>query len=259
MKLTILLFKYELFNVLRGKWIFAYAVLFAMFSDGILQFGSDPMKSAASLMSIVLLIVPMVSTLYSTIYWYNSEGFTSLLLAQPVRRTRLYLCRWIAISSALSAGFVGGMSLPLILNDGFGGPVFLLLVLGVIMTFVFAALGMLTSVLISDRMKGIGIAFVVWFYFAFAHDSLVFCIQSAARDYPMEIPSMLLIGINPIGLARVTLLLRMNFAALMGYTGTVLQRVFSGPAAYSLTGSTLVLWMVIPVFLGIGLFRRKDF
>jgi Cu-processing system permease protein len=209
-------------------------------------------------MSITLLIVPMVSTLYSSIYWYNSEGFTRLLLTQPTQRSRIYLCRWAALSIALSGAFVVGCTFPLVFESAIDGASCLLLFLGMILAFIFVAIGMLTSVFVADRMTGIGLAFSAWFYFSIVHDSLVFIAQSTFHDYPMEIPSMILTAVNPIDLVRMTLLMKMNFSALMGYTGTVLQKSLSGVQGYALIIGTLMLWLCVPTVIGMRLFRRRD-
>jgi Cu-processing system permease protein len=253
------LFKYEFMNVARGKWLVTYAFLFAIFSQAVLLFGSEPGKAVASLMSIVLLVIPMVSALYSSIYWYNSDRFTMLLLTQPIRRGRIYLNRWIALSWSLSAGFLAGICLPLAMNRAFDGPVVLLLALGVVLTFIFTALGLAISVLMPDRMKGISLVFTAWLYLAIIHDSLVFGMISMLHDYPMEIPAMLLTAVDPIDLARLTVLLNLDMAALMGYTGTVLQRSLSTPLGGALISLALFIWVAVPMLGGLKVFEKMDF
>lgn len=253
------LLKYELFNVLRGRWLILYALLFAGFGEALLQFGADPVKAVVSLMSVTLLVIPLVSVLYASVYWYSAEGFTSLLLTQPVRRDGMYVARWLAISSALSSAFVMGGALPLALNGALDSHAGLLLGLGVCLTFIFTGLGLLCSVWITDRMKGLGAAFTIWFYFSIVHDGLVFLFMATFHEYPMELPSMLLAAANPIDLVRILLLLAMDYAALMGYTGAVLQKVLSGSAAQALLAGALAFWLGVPLWAGIRRFRRRDF
>ena len=97
------LLKYEIFNVVRARWLILYGLFFAGFTIAILQFGRDPVKAAASLSSVVLLILPMISILYASVYWYHSEPFTGLLLTQPLGRRTVYLARWCATGAALAA------------------------------------------------------------------------------------------------------------------------------------------------------------
>lgn len=253
------LFKYELFNVLRGRWLIAYAVLFATLSGALLQLGSDPQKIVASLMSVILLVIPMVSILYASIYWYNSEGFTGLLLTQPIPRNKIYMARWFAISIALSSGFLIGTFPMLALHSALDTTSILLLALGVTLSFIFASLGLLISVVVTERMTGIGASFLAWFYLAIVHDGLVFLMMSSFHDYPLEIPSMIVTAINPVDLARVSLLLSLDLSAMMGYTGTILQKSLSGGTGAVLITGTLGLWIVVPLVLGVLRFHKRDF
>lgn len=253
------LLKYELVNVLRGRWLIAYAILFAALSGALLQFGSDPQKIVASLMNVVLLVIPMVSILYASIYWYNAEGFTGLLLTQPIPRNKIYLARWFAISTALSSGFFVGTFPMLALHSALDHSSALLLGLGVALSFIFASLGLLISVIVTDRMAGIGVSFLVWFYLAIVHDGVVFLMMSTFHDYPLEIPSMVVTAVNPVDLARVSLLLSLDLSALMGYTGTVLQKSLSGGLGSVLITGTLIVWIGLPLFLGVHHFHKRDF
>lgn len=258
MKLSTL-FKYEFFNVLRGRWLIAYAVLFAGFGQALLQFGSSPAKAEASLMSVILLVVPLVSTLYSAVYWYGSQGFTILLMTQPIPRPRIYVARWLAISCALAAAQAAGLLVPLAINGALDAGSLLLPLVGSCLTVIFVAVGLFTSVREPDRMKGIGFAFLAWFYFAVVHDGLVFILLSALREYPIEGAAMFLTGINPIDLGRVAMLLHFDGSALMGYTGTVLQKALNGPLGVSLILPALALWVGLPVAWGARTFLRRDF
>ena len=58
---------------------------------------------------------------------------------------------------------------------------------------------------------------------------------------------------------RILLLLQLDTAALMGYTGAVFERFFGSAVGIAIAGSALVLWTLIPVGLGLRRFRTKDF
>jgi len=65
--------------------------------------------------------------------------------------------------------------------------------------------------------------------------------------------------LNPIDLGRILILLEFDISALMGYTGAVFSQ-FLGSAKGMLTASfMLVLWLVLPMWLGLILFKKKDF
>lgn len=253
------LFKFEFLNVIRAKWLIFYGLFFFGFTLALLQFNGDPSRAAASLLNIVLLIVPMISVLYASIYWYNSETFTSLLLTQPLRRTSLYFATWLAISVGLSAGFVVSCGTAFVASRVFDLGTVALLLFGGILSFIFVGIGLLVSVSFNDRMRGIGAAFIFWLYFAVFHDAVVFMVLSTLKDYPIEIPGMILMASNPIDLARVSLLLVMDLGAMMGYTGKILQQSLSSGLGFLLIGAALLIWIVIPTWLGLKRFSRKDF
>jgi len=252
------LIKFEAFNVIRARWLIFYGLFFAGFTLGLLQFGGDARKVAASLSSVVLLIVPMASVLYGTVYWYSAEAFTQLLLTQPLRRGAVYLARWVAISLSLGGTFVLGTFFPLLITGALDSSSGLLLFTGFMLSLIFVAIGMLAAVWVKDRMRGIGVAFVVWLYFAVLHDTLVFFLVTVFRDYPIETPAMLLMAVNPIDLARVSLLMGLDMAAMMGYTGRMLQKFLGYGKGLSLMALLLFAWAFLPAWAGARKFRRKD-
>lgn len=252
------LFSYEFRNVLRARWLPLYGLIFAAFAFAVLRLGGDPAKAIMSLESLTLLVVPMVSVLYASIYWYNNEAFTQLLLTQPLRRGKVFLARWTAISVSLAGSFAVGTGLPLAVSGALVPAAWLLIGLGTLLSFSFVGIGMTISVAVGDRMKGIGACLVLWLYCALLHDAVVFFVFSAFSEYPVEVPGLLLMAANPIDLARVLLLLALDLSAMMGYTGRILQKTLSGPGGAVYSTLMLTLWTLLPVIIGTRIFRRKD-
>ena len=253
-----LLVRYQLADMARAKWIFIYSLFFFFFTNALLMFGGDSSKAVASVLSIVLFAVPMISVLYASIYWYNSEAFNSLLLTQPLRRSSIFLSHWLSISIGLAASFSFSTGGALLLNRSFDSSSLTVLFFGDVLSFIFVALGLLIAVCFSDRMKGVGAAFLLWLYFSILHDVLVFALISFLKDYPIEIPAIFLMAGNPIDLARVHVLLTLDLPAMMGYTGKILQHILSGAMGLVLTSGALLLWIGLPVGAGIAVFRRRD-
>lgn len=253
-----LLLRYQLQNVLRARWLPAYALFFFLFTCGIMRFGGGDAKATASLLNVVLLIVPAVSILYASIYWYNSESFTVLLLTQPVTRGSVYLAGWLAVSAGLGASYFVSTGAALLAFLGFSAQSLILLFCGLLLTCIFVGLGLLIAVTVNDRMKGIGLALLVWIYFSLLHDSVTFAVIAGFNDYPIEVPSMLLMAFSPVDLTRVNVLLHSDAAALMGYTGRVLQKTLSSAWGAALTATLLGAWVTVLVSAGVMSFRRKD-
>jgi Cu-processing system permease protein len=99
----------------------------------------------------------------------------------------------------------------------------------------------------------------VWLLLGLLYDGVVLFVVAVFSDYPIERPLLLITFANPIDLGRMLMLLQLDVAALMGYTGAVFQRFFAGTSGIALASAALAGWVLIPLALGARLFRRKDF
>ena len=261
MNTTLKIIRYELHDVLRSRSLVAYALFFLLASEALLRFG-DGAKAAVSLMNIVLLIIPLVSIVFSTMYLYGSREFTELLLAQPVQRRQLFVGQFLGLTLPLSAAFLLGIGAPLLFRFGSVGhdAVFLVLAAcGVALTFTFVAIAALITARVDDRLKGIGAAIGLWLALTVLYDGLVMIGLTIFADYPLERPALAAMIANPIDLARVLMLLRLDVSALMGYTGAVFERFFGSAGGAVLASLALVMWTGVPLLLGARRFQRKDF
>ena len=99
----------------------------------------------------------------------------------------------------------------------------------------------------------------MWALVAVLYDAAVLTLVAMASDRALEKPLLALTFANPIDLARVLLLLRLDAAGLMGYTGAAFQHFFAGWWGAALALAALMAWVAIPVSLGARAFHRKDF
>jgi Cu-processing system permease protein len=256
-------FVYQLRDLVRSKWLIAYALFFFIAAEGLLRYGGSDAKALLSLSSLVLLVVPLITVVYGTVYLYNTREFTELLLAQPVRRAQLYAGLYLGVTAALSASVVLGVAVPFLMHGGLGEPalrgafVTLLFTAGAL-TCVFTALAILIATRTEDRLRGLGAAIAVWLALALLYDGVVLIGVATFSDYPLERVVLIAMFFNPVDLARVLLLMQFDNAALMGYTGAVFERFFSGAGMFA-AGSALLAWIAIPALLGARAFRQKDF
>jgi Cu-processing system permease protein len=256
--------KYELHDVIRSRWLLAYGAFFLVITDALLRFSDVPTKALLSLMSIVLFIIPLVSAVFGTMYLYNAREFTELLLAQPVGRRQMYAGLYLGLALPLSASFLLGIGVPfgmhgILADAALRGTVLALAGAGAGLTFVFLGLAILIAVKADDKVKGLGAAIGIWLAFAVLYDGLVLLLATMLADYPLERPMLGLMLANPVDLARVVLLLQFDVSALMGYTGAVFSRFFGGASGMLIAAAVLLLWVLVPVGLGLRSFRRKDF
>ena len=254
--------RYELSNVIRSRWLLMYTLLFLLLTDALFRFGGSGSRAVLSLMNLVLVLVPLVSLVFGTMYLYQAREFIELLLAQPVGRRELFTGLYAGLSTPLAAGFLVGVGLPILLRGGAAGPLGPLAVLlgaGVVLTFVFTGLAFVTALAFEDRAKGLGLAIVLWLLVAVVYDGFILLVIASFGSYRLETPVLALTIANPVDLARVLLLLQFDIAALMGYTGTVFQHFFGGLAGTVISILALLLWIAVPFLLGLWRFRRKDF
>src|SRR5262245_11393616 len=107
--------KYVMLDILRSKIIIGYTLFLLEVSLSVFALEDSSSKGLISLLNIILIIVPLVSIIFSTIYVYNSAEFIELLVSQPIKRRTLWLSVYIGLSLALSLAFFIGTGLPILL------------------------------------------------------------------------------------------------------------------------------------------------
>jgi Cu-processing system permease protein len=249
--------KYVLYDILRNKVVLAYTLFLFVVSMSLFQMEESSSKAVLSLLNIVLIVVPLISMVFSTIHWYNSYEFVELMLTQPISRKKVFLSEYMGIGSSLVTAYLIGVGVPVLLynfdNVGLG-----LVLIGSLLTLVFVSIAFLASVRSKDKARGIGIALMLWFYFALIYDGLVLLVLFAFSDYPLEKLTLLLSSLNPIDLGRIFLMLQMDVSALMGYTGATYKEFFGSSFGFFYTLVILALWAVVPLWLAVRSFGKKD-
>ncbi len=249
--------KYVFYDILRTRFIVLYTVLLFVSTFALFQIGSDPSKVVMSLLNIVLMVIPLISIVFTTIHFYNSYEFIELMLAQPIDRRVIFLGEYLAVSSSLCLAFLVGCGIPVFLH-GVNAASFTLLFCGTVLTMVFVSLAFLASVLTRDKAKAIGIALLFWFYFSLIYDGFLLWFVYAFSDYPLEKITLVLISLNPVDLARVIMLLQLDISALMGYTGAFYKDFFGSNLGILLSTLVLILWIVVPFSFSLRIFNNKD-
>lgn len=249
--------KYILLDILRNKIIIGYTVLLMVIAFSLFMMEDNAAKAMLGLMNITLLIIPLVSSIFCTIYLYNSAEFIELLVAQPIRRTKLLSGIYLGLVASLSIATIIGIGIPVILYspDASG---FTLLATAIALSIVFASLALLAAVLTRDKARGIGLALLLWFYFSFIYDGLVLMVLLQFADYPMEKAMLGMSMLNPIDLGRILLLLQLDISAMMGFTGALFRSFFGSSQGMFFAAINILAWMVIPALLAIRKFTRKD-
>ncbi|MBM3415698.1 MAG: ABC transporter permease [Bacteroidetes bacterium] len=249
--------KYVLYDIVRSKIILAYTLFLLIVSVSMFQMEENSSKAMLSLLNIVLIVLPLVSLVFTTIHYYNSYEFIELMSSQPMSRTRILMSEYAGVSISLLSAFLAGVGLPVMLfaADATG---YALLFTGICLTLVFTSIAFLASVIARDKARGIGLALLLWFYFALIYDGLVLLILFSFSDYPLEKLTLLLSALNPVDLGRIFIMLKMDVSTLMGYTGALYKDFFGSNTGILFTAGIMLVWIIVPFWLAVRKFKRKD-
>ena len=244
-------------DILQSRILVVYTLILLVTALSLFGLEDNVNKGILSLLNIVLILVPLFSIIFSTIYIYNSAEFIELLVSQPLRRRSLWLSFLIGLSVSLSLAFIIGIGVPiLIFQINIVG--LLMMLVGVLLSIIFVTIALLAAVQIRDKAKGIGMAIFLWMYFSLLFDGFVLFLLFQFADYPLERPMILVSALNPIDLGRILILLQLDISAMMGYTGAIFKDFFGTIWGLFFSFFILGLWIFIPAYFSTRKFNRKD-
>lgn len=249
--------KYVIIDILRNRIMLAYTAFLLVLSLSIFNLEDNSAKGLLSLLNVVLIIVPLVSILFASIYVYNSAEFLELLVSQPLKRKTIWFSIFSGLAFSLVLAFFIGVGIPVLLYES-GATGLMLITAGLFLSVIFVAIAMLATVKTRDKARGIGVAILLWLYFSLLFDGLVLFLLFQFSDYPMEKMMVGISALNPIDLSRIMVLLKMDVSAMMGYTGAVFKNFFGTVTGTVIAMAVLFLWMALPVLLSARRFNRKD-
>jgi Cu-processing system permease protein len=249
--------KIILIDILKSKIALAYTFILAILSWSSFALEDNSAKGILTILNVILFTVPLVSILFATIYLYNSSEFIELLLSQPIKRRKIWISLFLGLSISMILAFFVGAGIPLLINspDSIG---IIMLINGCLITVIFTALAFLSSILTRDKAKGIGIAIMTWLFFALLFDGLVLFLLFQFQDYPIENAMVGITAFSPIDLARIQILLHLDVSAMMGYTGAIFKDFFGTAIGLIVSFLLLSLWVIIPFFISLRKFNKKD-
>jgi Cu-processing system permease protein len=249
--------RYVLYDILRSKVVIGYTLFLLIVSMSMFSLEENSSKAILSLLNIVLIVIPLISLIFTTIHYYNSYEFIELMLAQPMSRTKILLSEFAGVSLSLGGAFLIGVGLPVLMYS-FDAVGMALLFTGFALTLIFSSIAFFASVKSRDKARGIGAALLLWFYFALIYDGIVLMILFAFDEYPLEKLTLLLSALNPIDLGRIFIMLKMDVSALLGYTGALYKDFFGSLSGMLYTVAVMAVWLFVPALLAVKAFKTKD-
>ncbi len=255
--------KYSFYDLMRSRWSYVYFAFYLALGFVLLFLNNDMHKAIITLLNIIIVLTPLIGTIFGVMYYYNSKEFTELLLAQPIKRSKIFLGQYIGISVSLTLSLVLGLGIPFLMYGLFKSTAIfdfaLLIVVGSLLNFIFVALAFNIALSNDNKIKGFGYAILMWLFLAVIYDGLFLISLIVFNEYPLDKFSLVATMFNPIDLSRILILLKLDISALLGYTGAVFKQFFGTNFGLLVSLAVMFLWVIFPVWRINYKLRKKDF
>jgi Cu-processing system permease protein len=262
----------EIRESLRNRWFVLYTAAFAILSIslaalsmagtgtyGLAGFG----RTAASLVNLVLLIVPLMGLTAGAgaIAGERERGTLAYLLAQPINRLEFLAGKFLGLAAALLASLAIGFGLSAIclgLRGGGDAAGFAGLVgMAAILALSMLSLGFCISALFRKASAATGVAIFLWLGLVFLGDLGV---MGSAVAFKLEPDQLLAISLaNPLQVFKLAALGSIHASLdVLGPAGLYAMRQF-GDRLGLLLGGLLAAWVAWPLLVtALLLHLRRD-
>jgi Cu-processing system permease protein len=255
--------KYSFYDLMRSRWSYVYFIFYFLLGVVLLFLNNNLSKAVITLMNVIIVLVPLIGTIFGVMYYYDSKEFTELLLAQPLKRSSIFLGQYLGVALSLSMSLILGLGIPFVFYGLFKSndiwDFSLLLITGTFLTFIFTALAFNIALSNENKIKGFGYAILLWLFLAVIYDGLFLMSLVFFEDYPLDKLSLFGTMLNPIDLSRTLILLKLDISALLGYTGAVFKKFFGTNFGLIVSLIMLSFWIVLPVLRIVYKSNKKDF
>lgn len=255
--------KYSLYDLVRARWSLVYFLFYLVLGFALLFLNHDLPKAVITLMNIIVVLTPLIATIFGVLYYYSSLEFTELLLAQPIPRRQIFMGQYLGLSLSLSSSLMLGLGIPFVLYGLLRSKAILdfllLLAVGGFLNFIFVALAYNIALANDNKIRGFGYAILMWLFMAVIYDGLFLISLLVFQEYPLDKFSLVATVLNPIDLSRILILLSLDVSALLGYTGAVFRQFFGSGWGVFWSLSVLTMWIAVPLVRMLRQLKRKDF
>jgi Cu-processing system permease protein len=260
----------------RSRWMQAFASVFAALAVGVALAGyvltggygvQTFERTAASLLQLVVLLVPLTALLMGVLALGEDRGAAELLYAQPVDRRHVLFGRLLGLLQALvGAQAIGfGLAGAVVFSQAGGEGVADYLVLvgaSALLTAVFlavaAAIG--SPAAGQGRTRALALALVVWVIAALLLDLAALAVATMLRSGAASRVLMVAALVNPIGAVRTGALLAVSGTAAFGAASLALLRLAgSAPMLALLIAGSVAAWILVPLWIGGRRLVKADF
>lgn len=265
--------KKEVRDAFSNWWLLLYGGLFTLLALGLSYLGQKNLgslgfenfsRTTASLLNLCLLLAPLIALSLGAgaIAGERDRGALTYLLSQPLERRELLLGKFAglfaSIGLATTAGFgAAGIVISLSGSAMDAGTYLLFLFLVLALIAVMTGLGLIASVVSATRVQALGLAVLVWFAAVFFFDLVLIGMVSATSLGDGGL--LLALLANPVEIVRVLAIIHLEpDLEVLGPFGSYLLEEWGMARATGLLALALVAWTVMPVWLAVRLFERRD-
>jgi Cu-processing system permease protein len=274
MSVILLVARHELVLALRSRWLQLFGALFALLALLVAGAGyalsggygiQDFARTSASLVQLVLLLVPLTALTFGAMALTPDRGNAELLFAQPVSRARILVGKYVGLVGALTAAEAIGFGLAgLVLHNQTGreglGAFMIVVASALVLTCVFVSIAaVLAQAGGGRRSRVLALALIVWFVAVVLYDIAVLGAASYLRSGGASRLLITAVLVNPVDAARTMALLGIEGTAAFGAASLALLRFTGGASmAAALTAGAVGLWGVMPLLVAIWRLQRAD-
>jgi Cu-processing system permease protein len=264
----------ELTLSVRSRWTQIFAAVFAALSLAVASSGyilsggggvQDFARTAASLVHLVLLLVPLTSLVIGVLALSPDRGAVELLFSQPVSRRIILFGRLLGLFAALGAAQavgLGAAGIAIFWRSGQvgAGAYGLLFASSLALTAVFLGLAAaLACGAVGRKARALALALKLWFAAVILFDVASL---GAASLLPSGAASRLLITavlVNPVDAVRTGTLLGIEGTTAFGAASLAFLRFTHGPrGAALLVALSTFFWILAPLFVALRRLERAD-
>jgi Cu-processing system permease protein len=265
--------RHELLINIRNRWTLVFAGVFGVLALAISYFGlvtsgalgfQGFARTSASLLNIVLFIVPLVALVMGTLSFTSEKSAGELLFAQPVTRTEVLIGKFVGLFASIFNATVIGFGLAGLIiglkagtEGSFRYPA--LVGFSLLLALIFLSLSALISAACRRKSKAFGAALFVWFFFVLFYDLVVIGGTFLLRERAANTMIFGSLFGNPVDMVRVASLMTLNGKDVFGAGGAALLRFLGGESlSIVLLLAALSLWILAPLFIAQRLMKRQD-
>ena len=263
----------ELVINIRNRWTLVFAGVFGVLVLAISYFGlvtagavgfQGFARTSASLLSMVLYIVPLVALTMGTLSFSSEKSAGELLFSQPVTRGEILLGKFLGLfASIFTATLIGFGIAGVIIAANAGTDSSLrypaLVGFSLLLALIFLSLSAFISALCHRKSKAFGVALFVWFFFVLFYDLLVIGLTFMFRERTANVFIFGSLFGNPVDMVRIASLMTLNGKDIFGAGGAALLRFLGGERlSILLLIIALGLWIVVPLFVAQRLLQHQD-